>query len=197
MPSQQQVSSSLSWPIGARSTRLTWEKLGSHEFFEGIAHTLAEVCLQLFTSNDNVYYFSSLLEFVWLIFQFKVYLEIFLHMMVEGFWVFSFKVHRYILRRPQNFAKSSPYFWLHYILSKAWGRFRKILWPSQNIWTLLVQSYWIMFLDPWKRNEWTEGCARTFTFLVKTRRRFSFFLLFWNSFFLLSTELLLEQKVFW
>lgn len=71
MPSQQQVSSSLSWPIGARSTRLTWEKLGSHDFFEGIAHTLAEVCLQLFTSNDNVSYFSSLLELLSLIFQFN------------------------------------------------------------------------------------------------------------------------------
>ena len=31
---------------------------------------------------------------------------------------------------------SSPYFWLQYIQSKARGRFRKILWPSQNIWTL-------------------------------------------------------------
>ena len=65
MPSQQQVSSSFSWPIGARSTRLTWEKLGSHDFFEGIAHTLAKVCLQLFTSNDNLSYFSSLLMQFW------------------------------------------------------------------------------------------------------------------------------------
>ena len=31
----------------------------------------------------------------------------------------------------QNFAKSSPYLWL----ALRW-RFRKILWPSQNIWTL-------------------------------------------------------------
>ena len=42
----------------------------------------------------------------------------------------------YIQRRPQNFAKSSPYFWLEYIQSKVRGRFRKILWRSQNIWTL-------------------------------------------------------------
>ena len=42
----------------------------------------------------------------------------------------------YILRRPQNFVKSSPFFWLQYIQSKVRGRFRKILWPSQNIWTL-------------------------------------------------------------
>ena len=41
-----------------------------------------------------------------------------------------------VLRRSQNFAKSSPYFWLQYIESKEKGRFRKILWPSQNIWTL-------------------------------------------------------------
>ena len=39
----------------------------------------------------------------------------------------------YILRRPQNFAKSSPNFWLQYIQSKVRWRFRKILWPSQNI----------------------------------------------------------------
>ena len=36
------------------------------------------------------------------------------------------------------FAKSSPYFWLQYIQSKVKGRIRKILWPSQNIWTLLT-----------------------------------------------------------
>ena len=32
--------------------------------------------------------------------------------------------------------KSSPYFWLQYIQSKVRWRFRKILWPSQIIWTL-------------------------------------------------------------
>ena len=43
----------------------------------------------------------------------------------------------YILRRPQNFAKSSPNFWLQYIIrSKVRWKFRKILGPSQNIWTL-------------------------------------------------------------
>jgi len=36
----------------------------------------------------------------------------------------------------KNFAKSSTNFWLQYIQSKVSGRFRKILWPSQNIWTL-------------------------------------------------------------
>ena len=39
------------------------------------------------------------------------------------------------MRRPQTFAKSSPYFWLH--RTKVRWRFGKILWPSQNIWTLL------------------------------------------------------------
>ena len=38
----------------------------------------------------------------------------------------------------QNLAKSSPYFWLQYTQSKVRGRFRKILWPSQNIWTLTI-----------------------------------------------------------
>ena len=38
----------------------------------------------------------------------------------------------------KNFAKSSPNFWLQYIRSKVRGRFRKILWPSQNIWTVVV-----------------------------------------------------------
>ena len=42
----------------------------------------------------------------------------------------------YILRRPENFAKSSPYFWLALHRTKVRWRFRKILWPSQNIWTL-------------------------------------------------------------
>ena len=42
----------------------------------------------------------------------------------------------YILRRPRNFAKSSPYFWLALHRTKVRWRFRKILWFSQNIWTL-------------------------------------------------------------
>ena len=43
-----------------------------------------------------------------------------------------------ILRRPQNFEKSPPYFCLQYIQTKLRWKFRKILWPSQNIWTLLI-----------------------------------------------------------
>ena len=39
-----------------------------------------------------------------------------------------------------NFAKSSPYFWLALHRTKVRWRFRKILWPFQNIWTLTVYS---------------------------------------------------------
>ena len=42
----------------------------------------------------------------------------------------------YILRRPQNFVKSPPIICLMFWQSNNWWRFRKILWPSQNIWTL-------------------------------------------------------------
>ena len=38
-----------------------------------------------------------------------------------------------ILRRPQNFAKSPPYFWLALHRTKVRWRFLKNLWPSQNI----------------------------------------------------------------
>ena len=41
-----------------------------------------------------------------------------------------------ILRRPQNFAKSPPYFCLQCIQTKVSWRFHKIFWPSQNTWTL-------------------------------------------------------------
>ena len=46
-----------------------------------------------------------------------------------------------MLRRPQNFAKYFPYFWLCVLQSKIRGRFRKILWPSQIIWTLQGQPW--------------------------------------------------------
>ena len=42
----------------------------------------------------------------------------------------------FILRRSQNLAKSPPDFCLQYTQAKVRWRFRKILWPSQNIWTL-------------------------------------------------------------
>ena len=37
------------------------------------------------------------------------------------------------------FAKSSPHFWLALHRTKVRWRFHKILWPSQNIWTLLLR----------------------------------------------------------
>ena len=53
-----------------------------------------------------------------------------------------------ILGRPQNFAKFPPYFWLALHRAKVSWTFRKILWPSQNTWTLMViswsKSFWIM-----------------------------------------------------
>ena len=59
----------------------------------------------------------------------------------------NFLLSSYILRRPQNFAKSSLYFWLELHRTKVRGRFRKILWPSQNIWTLQNQRDFVPSLD--------------------------------------------------
>ena len=53
----------------------------------------------------------------------------------RSYWEFQ---SSYILRRLHIFSKPSPCVWLQYIQSKVRGRFRKILWPSQNIRTLLV-----------------------------------------------------------
>ena len=41
---------------------------------------------------------------------------------------------------PQNFSKSPPYFWLALYRTNVRWRFRKILWPSQNIWTLICSK---------------------------------------------------------
>ena len=51
--------------------------------------------------------------------------------------------------KTKNFAKFSPYFWLQYTQSKVRGRFRKILWPSQNIWTLTFKI-WTKLENMWK-----------------------------------------------
>ena len=40
------------------------------------------------------------------------------------------------MRRPKKFEKSPPYFWLALQRTKVTWEFCKILWPSQNIWTL-------------------------------------------------------------
>ena len=39
-----------------------------------------------------------------------------------------------------HFAKSSPYLWLELHRTKVRWRFRKFLWPSQNIWTLIHET---------------------------------------------------------
>ena len=49
----------------------------------------------------------------------------------------------------KNFAKSPPIIWLAVHRTNNWWRFCKILWPSQNILTLLVrphlsQLFWIL-----------------------------------------------------
>ena len=49
----------------------------------------------------------------------------------------------YSEKRPQNFAKSSPWFCPMLCQSKERWRICQILWPSQNIWTL-IECYW-----PW------------------------------------------------
>ena len=59
--------------------------------------------------------------------------------------VFS-KVDMYILRRPQNFAKSSPYFSLALHRTKLRWRFRKIVWPSQIIWTRAPPELMLWYL---------------------------------------------------
>ena len=139
MPSQQQVSSSLSWPIGARSTRLTWEKLGSHEFFEGIAHTLAEICLQLFTSNDNVSYFSSLLELLSLIFQFNQ-TSLFWNNSTHQGWGFSFINMTSLLNDMDDFLEVMfcQFFQFQLYLPQLFTnenicKFRKIYYTNENV----------------------------------------------------------------
>ena len=42
----------------------------------------------------------------------------------------------YMLRRPQYFEKSPPYIWPLLHRTNLSRRFCKIVWPSQNIWTL-------------------------------------------------------------
>ena len=53
----------------------------------------------------------------------------------SGTYVFIVINKNYILKFIYS-AKSSPYFWPQYRQSQVRGRFCKILWPSQNLWTL-------------------------------------------------------------
>ena len=55
------------------------------------------------------------------------------------------KVHIPTLKRPQNFAKSPSYFCLYVLQTNVRWRFRKTLWPSQNIQTLTLVLLFICF----------------------------------------------------
>ena len=54
----------------------------------------------------------------------------------DRIWISQEFLVSYILRRPLSFATSLLYFWLALHRTKVRWRFRKILRPSQNIWTL-------------------------------------------------------------
>ena len=62
--------------------------------------------------------------------------KIYRFLMKTVFWRLLLKL--IILRRPQHFAKSPPIIWLALHRTNNWWRFRKILGPSQNIWTFLI-----------------------------------------------------------
>ena len=53
------------------------------------------------------------------------------------------------MRRPQNFAKPPPIIWLVEHRTNNWWRFRKILWPSQNILTSNLLFFSMSFYSKW------------------------------------------------
>ena len=53
-----------------------------------------------------------------------------------------------------HFAKSSPYLWLELHRTKVRWRFRKFLWPSQNIWTLQNVKVLTQASIGFKWNKW-------------------------------------------
>ena len=64
-----------------------------------------------------------------------------------------------LIIKVQNFAKSSPNFWLYVLQSKVRWIFCKILWPSQNIWTL----YALTSLSHWR---WCQGRVHHSTYNI-------------------------------
>ena len=64
------------------------------------------------------------------------------------------KVH--IFWEATKFCKSPPYFWLALHRIKVRWRFRKILWPSQNIWTL---TYWKSVLEMYPERMYSSTYA--------------------------------------
>ena len=68
------------------------------------------------------------------------------------------------------------YFWLQYIRSKVRGRFRKILWPSQNIWTFNVLYRLSFLLRQFSKlipilPKWSQRNAIMGLFLIKYVQR--------------------------
>ena len=64
-----------------------------------------------------------------------------------------YKFHIPILRRPQNFAKSQPIIWLEVHRTNNWWRFRQIVWPSQNVWTLKRLTFVLQAVVFWKTTQ--------------------------------------------
>ena len=59
-------------------------------------------------------------------------------MFTESFWTMNERNNVHVFWECQKiWRKSPPYFWLALHRTKVRWRFHKILWPSQNIWTLL------------------------------------------------------------
>ena len=85
-------------------------------------------------------------------------------------WIFC-KIHIF-WEGHKNLSKSSTNFWLQYIQSKVSGRFRKILWPSQNTWTLNEVSIDILtFIHSRASSRVQRSIFRAArTYFVKTRR---------------------------
>ena len=85
---------------------------------------------------------------------------------------------KFILKKPQNFAKSSPNFWLQYIQSKVRRRFRKILWPSQNIHSIREKTQldliFVLHFQPIKNVGMTWSHSKVVSYTTKTRTILSY-----------------------
>ena len=57
------------------------------------------------------------------------------------------KSSSYMLRRPKKFTKSPTNIWLAVHRTNNWWRFRKIVWPSQTIWTLTIKITGRLFIS--------------------------------------------------
>ena len=79
------------------------------------------------------------------------------------------------MRRLQNFGKHSPCIWLALRRTEVRWRFHKILWPSQNIWTLKGDKISKSNFDfPTIFTNKQNYCAQTFITYTKYRKFNSF-----------------------